>query len=147
MSEPISSATISRSSDIFKSNNDDTLQNENKEMKLKMSPNIDDAVNNDELLDLTSDNSSLPISSSNKRKLLHNNIEHAEKKVSTINFNALNDDNNEVTSTEHLSDGNSYNNNENSIKFIRNRRLKILYLKIPNHESGKYIKPKGASFN
>lgn len=145
ISEPISSATISISSDIFKSNNA-TLQNENKEMKLKMSPNIDDAVKNDELLDLTSDNSLL-ISSSNKRKLLHNNIEHAEKKVSTINFNALNDDNNEVTSTEHLSDGNSYNNNENSIKFIRNRRLKILYLKIPNHESGKYIKPKGASFN
>ncbi len=148
MSEPISSATISRSIvDIFKSYND-TLQNENKETKLKMSPNIDDAVNNDELLDLTSDNSSLPISSSNKRKLLHNNIEHAEKKVPTTKFNALKNDNNEVISTEHLSDGNSYNNNnENSIKFIRNRRLKILYLKIPNHESGKYIKPKGTSFN
>ena len=113
----------------------------------KMSPVIDDAVNNDELLDSTGDNSSLPISSSYKRKLLHNNNEYAEKKVQTIKFNALNDDNNEVISTEHLSGNNSYNNNENSIKFIRNRRLKVLYLVIPNHESGKYIKPKGASFN
>jgi len=114
----------------------------------KMSPIIDDAVNNDELLDSTGDNSSLPISSSYKRKLLHNNNEYAEKKVQTIKFNALNDDNNEVVSTEHLSDNNSYyNNNENSIKFIRSRRLKVLYLQIPNHESGKFIKPKGASFN
>jgi hypothetical protein len=125
---------------ITKSKN--KLIDENKEMKGKVSSNLDDTINN-KSLDSNSYNSSLK--SSKKRKLLYNNIEYAKKKVPKIGkFNVLNNNSNIITSSEYHSNN---CNNESSIKSIRNRRLKVLYLKIPKHENGKYIKPKGNSFS
>lgn len=108
--------------------------------------NINNSNNNNNnsssRIDSTDKIKSLSLKSNRKRKLLHDKKEFVQKKVPKIGkFNVLNHANEVIHSNKNENSTNC--NNDNGIKSIRNRRLKVQYLKIPKDDVGKYIKPKG----
>ncbi len=123
---------------VIKSKN--KVRNENNIIKEENSSHSANINNN--RIDSIYKINSLSLKSSRKRKLVHDKNEFVQKKVPKIGkFNVLNQANETI-----CSDKNGYSssyNNESGIKSIRNRRLKVQYLKIPKDDVGKYIKPKG----
>ena len=132
-------------SDESTDDNDTVIKSKNKvknENNIIKEGNSSHGANINNRIDSVDKNNSLSLKCNRKRKLVHDINEFNQKKVPKIGkFNVLNQANETI-----CSDKNGYSssyNNENGIKSIRNRRLKVQYLKIPKDDVGKYIKPKG----